>query len=158
MRQISSSATFLYKKILPVIWFGALGAFMVVSLTSRDAELRNPTVFVVLGVMGLITFFAVKNLLWNLVDEVHDCGDHLLIRNRGREYQVALADITNVSSTIMNPPRIALSLARDLGEDSPGSVVTFSPPKPFSLNPFARNPVAEDLIRRVNQARSRQTG
>ena len=57
----------------------------------------------------------------------------------------------NVSSTtFMNPPRITLRLvtAGKLGNE-----IAFSPAMEFSLNPFAKCQLAEDLILRVHRAR-----
>jgi hypothetical protein len=63
----------------------------------------------------------------------------------------------NVSvTTMVNPPRITLRIANASGVGPLGSEVTFSPPRPFSLNPFAKIPVAEDLIVRVDRARSQR--
>jgi hypothetical protein len=50
----------------------------------------------------------------------------------------------------MNPPRITLKLARP---GRFGDEVVFLPQKPFSFNVFAKNPIAEDLILRVDAAR-----
>jgi hypothetical protein len=96
-------------------------------------------------------FFLFKGLVWGLMDEVYDCGDHLLIRNRGEEDSVRLADVVNVSSTsFVNPPRITLRLAVS---SKFGTDVSFSPPRPLFYNPFAANPIAEDLMMRVDKAR-----
>jgi hypothetical protein len=64
------------------------------------------------------------------------------------------SNIMNVSmSTSLNPPRLSLRLVRprQLGPE-----IVFSPVRPFSLNPFARNPIAEDLMVRVDRARSKR--
>jgi hypothetical protein len=64
---------------------------------------------------------------------------------------VPLANIMNVSATtMMNPPRITLKLIRP---GRFGDEIVFSPIRPFRLNPFARNPIGEDLIRRTYEAR-----
>ena len=39
-----------------------------------------------------------------------------------------------------------------------GQEVTLSPKRPFSLNPFARNPTFEDLVVRVDRARAKRPG
>jgi hypothetical protein len=60
----------------------------------------------------------------------------------------------NVSaSTNMNPPRITLRLVQP---GKFGSELAFSPTMSFTLNPFAKSGVAEDLIVRVDKARSRR--
>ena len=60
----------------------------------------------------------------------------------------------NVSSTTFsNPPRITLRLVK---QGKFGKEIAFQPAG-FSLNPFAKNPIAEDLIVRVDDARTRRT-
>jgi hypothetical protein len=103
-------------------------------------------------VMAVGGFYLMRKLVWDLADEVYDCGDSLLIRNGGEEDLVPLSSIMNVSvSTYVNPPRITLRLVRS---GKFGDEIAFSPVKPFTLNPFAKNEVAEDLILRVHQARA----
>lgn len=102
--------------------------------------------------MAVIGFMVMKKLVWNLVDEVYDCGEFLLIKNRGEQERVLLSNIMNVSaSTMMNPPRITLRL---VNPGKFGNEIAFSPTTPFSFNPFAKNPVAEGLIVRVDRARA----
>jgi hypothetical protein len=92
-----------------------------------------------------------RKLVWDLVDEVYDCGDFLLVRNAGKEDRVALSNIMNLSAaTMTNPPRVTLRLST---AGKFGNEIVFSPIKPISLNPFARNRIFEDLIVRVDQAR-----
>ena len=101
--------------------------------------------------MAVFGYFIMKKLVWDLVDEVYDAGDYLLVKNRGNEAQVLLANIMNVSATTyMNPPRIVLRLREP---SNFGSEIAFSPASRFTLNPFAKNLVAEDLIVRVDRAR-----
>ena len=72
------------------------------------------------------------------------------------EERVPLANIMNVSASVaMNPPRITLRLVRP---GKFGAEIAFSPVRTFTLNPFARNPVAEDLMLRVDQARRGRPG
>jgi hypothetical protein len=103
-------------------------------------------------VMAAFGFFIMKNLVWDLMDEVYDCGDSLLVKNRGVEIRVPISSIINVSfATNSNPQRITLKLAKP---GNFGQEIAFSPPATFALNPFAKNPVAEDLIFRVDKARA----
>jgi hypothetical protein len=104
--------------------------------------------------MAVFGHFLMKKLVWDLVDEVYDCGDFLLVKNRDDEERIALSNIMNVNaSTYINPPRITLRL---VNPSKFGSEVAFSPITGFKLNPFAKNAVAEDLIVRVYQARSKR--
>lgn len=105
-------------------------------------------------VMAAFGYVLMKKILWDLADEVYDCGDTLLIKNGGKEDTVALSNIMNVSaSTFMNPPRVTLGLVTP---STFGSEVAFSPVVGFTFNPFAKNQVTEDLIVRVDQARSKR--
>jgi hypothetical protein len=54
------------------------------------------------------------------------------------------------ASTMTNPVRITLRLVMPCKF---GNEVTFSPLTPFTLNPFAKNQVMEELIVRVDRAR-----
>jgi len=132
--------------MLPVLWIGlvAFGALM----AARD--LGN---FILIPIiMTVFVFFLGKKLIWDLADEVYDCVDSLMIRKRGEEERIALSNIMNVSeSTYLNPPRVTLRLVHP---SRFGNEIAFSPIAPFTLNPFAKNQVAQDLMARVDQARS----
>lgn len=156
MKKISSGSTVFYKKVFPLIWFGFLGVFVVSILFEGVAQEGQWMFLITPIIMAVIGFFVMKKLIWNLVDEVQDCGDYLLIRNGSDEERLPLSNIMNVSaSTNTNPPRITLRLVRP---GRFGTEVSFSPPHKFSFNPFAKNAVAEDLMVRVDQARTRRTG
>ena len=150
MKKISSRWTAFYKRAFPTIWFGFLAFFVVMSI--RAGAPKQDFVFILVPVvMAAFGFLIMKRLVWDLVDEVYDCGVGLLIRNRGDETLVPLSNIMNVSVTYMNPPRITLKLITPV---TFGDEIAFCPITGFRLNPFAKNPVAEDLIMRVHRARS----
>ena len=103
-------------------------------------------------VMMAFGFFLFKSLVWVLADEVRDCGEYLIVKRKDVEERIMLADIFNVSmSQFTNPPRISLRLRKSgkLGDE-----VLFMPIQNFRLNPFARNEIAEDLMKRTDSARS----
>jgi hypothetical protein len=155
MKKISSTSTFMSKKVLPVMWFAFLAFFVGRAILTGAAQ-KDPMLLVIPGLMAVFGYFLMKRLLWNLVDEVYDGGAFLLIKNRGEEERVALSDIMNVSvSTYPNPSRITLKLV------SPGKFgkeITFAPAASAVGNPFKKNQVAEDLIVRVDQARAKRAG
>jgi len=157
MTKISSGSMFMMKRVFPVLWFGFLVLFVGGSMTSaitRGPQLGDLFFLVVPVFMSIIGYTVMKQFIWDLVDEVYDHGDYLVIRNRGDEARIDLADIMNVSvSTNMNPPRITLRLVHPTRF---GTEVSFSPIRPFTLNPFAKNEVAESLIVRVDRARSKR--
>lgn len=151
MTRISSSLTIWYKRAFPIFWFGFLAVFIAVPLLSGVSE-KFLMVLVVPCILAVFGFFLMKNLIWDLVDEVYDDQDFLLIKNHGTEERVALADVMNVSATtFMNPPRTTLRLV-DPGKF--GNEIAFMPAYEFTFNPFAKNQVAEDLMLRVDKARA----
>jgi len=153
MTKISSRQTFFLKKVLPVLWYGALCAFVGIALAS-GAIGKDPIFFAAPALMAVVGFFVMRKMIWGLMDEVYDCGDSLLVRNRGEQESIPLASIMNVSaSTATNPPRITLRLAKP---GKFGNEIVFTPTAPFTFNPFAKNPVAEDLMVRVDEARSKR--
>jgi hypothetical protein len=105
-------------------------------------------------------YFVMKGRVFNLADEVLDAGDALVIKNRGIEERVPLADITNVNyiinvnyTQLTTLPRVTLSL-RYPGPF--GDKVTFCAPVRFSLfAAFSPSPTIDELIKRIDAARQR---
>jgi len=144
-----------HKKVFPAFWFGFLGLFVTTAIAS-GALVKGGVMFLIMPCgMAVLGYILLKNLVWDLVDEVYDGVDFLVVKNRGREHHIPLTEIVNVSSsTWMNPPRITLRLTGASASGPLGADVAFCPERPFSLNPFARNQIVEDLIVRVDRARS----
>jgi hypothetical protein len=153
--QISSKWTRYYKWVFPTFWFGFLIFFVGASLHAAQPTGVDIMFIAVPGIMMVFGFFLFKMLVWGLADEVYDCGESLLVRNRGKEERVNLSNIMNVNvSSFTNPPRITLRL--DNASRLFGSEIAFSPETWQSINPFAKNKVGEDLIVRVDQARRKR--
>jgi hypothetical protein len=109
MRRISSGWTFFYKRVFPLLWFGFLVVFVGIGVVNGQGP------FVVIVPIAMIGFgyFIMQKLVFDLVDEVSDDGDALVVKNRGQEQRIALADIKNVNySPFISPPRVTLSLRR----------------------------------------------
>lgn len=154
MRRISSRWTFFYKRVFPAIWFGFLILFIGVALFSGAARnAASPLPFLIVpAIMIGFGYFIMKRLVFDLVDEVWEDGDSLVVKNRGQEEHIALSDIKNVSYTpYINPPRVTLSVRR---HTIFGDQITFG--APVRLVPFSTSPVIDDLIERVDRARSAQ--
>jgi hypothetical protein len=155
MRRISSRFTYLHKRVFPVVWFGFLLLFLGISIFAapRSTEPLSNLPFFIIPIAGMVVgYFLMKKLLFDLVDEVWDDGDTLLVKNRGVEARIALADIKNVGySQWTNPPRVTLSLRQPTVF---GDQVTFS--TPVRLVPFTTNPIINELIDRIDAARQRQ--
>jgi hypothetical protein len=150
-RLISSGKTHYFKDTFPRFYFGFLGIFLVVSLVLLFTATDYSVVFVIIPIIvGAFGYFLMKRFVFDLVDEVWDEGDTLLIKNAGQEHRVRLLDIINVNDSVaINPPRITLTL-RDGGLS--GRDITFSPQR-SGLFRLGRNPVALDLIERIDAAR-----
>lgn len=151
MKKISSGTTVIYKRLFPLLWFGMLGFFVLMAL--RDGVLqKGQWTFVVVPVfMAGIGLAMMKQLFWDLVDEVHDGGDYLLIRKGDEQERVPLKNIMNVSATTyMNPPRVTLRL---VNPGKFGSEVTFTPVRKMSFSLSRKDPMIDDLIVRVDRAR-----
>src|SRR5215471_17322099 len=154
MPRISSRRTFFFKRVFPAIWFAVIVFF--VAIWVRNGIQEDDAVFLLIPLlMALVGTILFKRLLWSLADEVQDGGDYLLIRYRGITDRIALSNVMNVSASVLvNPPRITLRLIQP---GKFGSEVSFLPRMNFSLNPFAKSPIAEDLIVRAYEARDQRT-
>jgi len=146
--------TVYYKRVFPIVMFGSL---LVFAITPFIVERHPPSAlqlpFVILpAVMAVLFYVMLRKLIFDLVDEAWDAGDALIIRNKGKEERIAFADIMNINySSFINPPRVTLSLRQP---SIFGDKVTFCAPVRFV--PFATSPVVDDLIRRVDAARTRR--
>ena len=151
MEVLSSRLTFFSKRVFPVFWIGFVVVFLGIGLAT-GAWARDPAFFVGPVLMIVIGTIVFRMLLWNLADEVRDGGGFLVVRKGSVEERVPLSNIMNVSmSQFTNPRRLSLRL-RTPGKF--GDEVVFIPRQPvFQFNPFARNAIAESLIRRVDDAR-----
>jgi hypothetical protein len=153
MTLISSRATAFYKRGFPILWYGFLILFIFLPLIvgSQTGQSPQPMFFIVPIAMMAIGYFVFKKIVFTLVDQVFDLGDALLVKNGTQEERIALSDIINVSYTpMMNPPQVTLTLRQPTVF---GVKVTFCAPKRFV--PFASSPMVDDLIKRVDAARSR---
>jgi hypothetical protein len=154
MRQLSASNTFFYKRVFPVIWFAGVFAFLAFGVNQAVARrgAGDSWFFFAAPLVVLVGGFVVmKMFIFDLVDEVWDDGRELVVRNRGREVRISLAEIINVNyERLSNPPRVTL-LLHDPTEL--GSEITFmAPRRPFTMNP-ARD-LALELIGRIEAARN----
>jgi hypothetical protein len=155
MRRISSAWTFYYKRVFPAVWFGFILLFMGISLFATRYSSEFPLIPFLIGPIVLIVFGFVlmKMFVFDLVDEVWEEGNTLLVKNRGQEQRIELADIKNVNYTVLtSPPRVTLSLRRPTVF---GDRIVFCAPVRFI--PFATSPIIDGLIDRIDTARQKQT-
>ena len=100
-------------------------------------------------IIFVLGIYFMKKYVFDLADEVLDDGDALVIKNKGQEQRIALADITNVNYTAMtSPPRVVLSLRHPTVF---GDEVAFC--APVQIMTFSQSPLIADLIKRVQRAR-----
>ncbi len=152
MKKISSGMTFYSKRIFPLLWFVFL-AVLSVGVLIGNGPGQGPVFAMIPVFMAGFSILVMRKLVWDLLDEVYDCGHFLLVRNKDEEDSIPLANIMNVSvANYQSPPGIRITL-RLIHPCKFGTEVAFAPIRPFGLNPFAKNPVGEDLIQRVHQAR-----
>jgi hypothetical protein len=149
--QTISASSFFFKRIFPTVWFGVLAISLLVALVS-GAVVKWPMWLVMPFIMGIFGYFLMRRLVFDLADEVLDAGDYLLVRNSGREIQIRISDIINVSTSLMqNPPRVTLRLA---APSEFGSEIAFMVKRDSIWNPFVTTcAVADDLVKRVDAAR-----
>ena len=152
MTKISSKWTRYNKRLFPLFSLCFLTLFLAVGLfVAPPGEAQVMFVVLPLAMMAFM-YLLFKKLVWDLADEVFDCGDALLVRDGEKEERITLANVINVNvSSFTNPPRITLRL------DKPsrlfGNEVAFSPKIPFNITLFAKNEIAESLIARADKAR-----
>jgi len=158
MRRLSSSSTYFYKRVFPVLWFGFLLAFFGFALWGRlhpgmVAGQPPDAMFLLMPLlMAGIGFVVFRKLVFDLVDEVELDGDWLVVRNRGERGRVALADVMNVNATTMSNPRRVTVMLRT--ESRFGRSFSFVPAGPRGfLGAFKPDPVAMELIERVDALR-----
>jgi len=155
MKRISSKRTVFYKRLFPVLWFGFLALFVLVSsLAPRRTHAPPIPMLIVPVVMSVLGYMLFRRLIFDLVDEVWDDGDALIVKNAGVEERVPLKSIINIGySLLTNPERVTLTL-RDAGQL--GKEFTFMPlSRALSFRWLSRNPIVDELIERVDQARRR---
>ncbi|MDO5653273.1 MAG: hypothetical protein Q4G39_04140 [Brachymonas sp.] len=154
-----SASPFFFKWVFPAFWLLPLVLFVVPGMlpTKEPSPLPIPMVLMPL-LMGAIGFFFFKHMFWVLADEVVDEGDCLRVRKGKQEERIPFRHMLNVAtSRLVNPPQISIRLRAPC---SLGDEIIFLPKRSGKLSfafalftPFARNPIAEDLMLRVDAAR-----
>jgi hypothetical protein len=151
----SSTTTFFYKRIFPIVWFGIVAVLffggLLKVLLGAD-PISNAPFLIVPALMAVIGYQFLKKLAFNLVDEVLDAGDALIVRSGGREERIALADIKNVNYfPYGSPPQVTLSLQRP---SAFGDTIVFCGPARFM--PLSSSPIVDSkLVDRIDAARRR---
>lgn len=150
MNLISSRQTWFLKKMFPVLYFGALVGVAIAVLADRHPKPGGRVVaWTVLPAVALLGAFLYRWLIVPLADEVWDAGSELIVKKGGAEAHVLLSQIVNISyERFTNPPLVTLALREPTAL---GDRIVFAPPVRFLR--FARNPLVDDLILRVDATR-----
>jgi len=155
MQRLSSAGTFWYKRVFPLFWFAMLVLFLGIVWFQPGGPGRAPpraVLVVPLFMMGF-GYVLMRRLVFDLVDEVWLDGDQVVVVQRGERTRVSLLQVMNVNATTMiNPPRVTLMLRQPNARL--GDSVSFVPAGPRGfLGSFKPNPVAMDLVRRIDALR-----
>jgi len=127
-RVISSSLTFFYKFVFPLVWIVGFGAGTITILVVRPPNFPW-LLFPVLWVAGSVMIY----WLCGHLKRVAISADGLVVSNYAREIRVAWASIRGVAgSRMINPPHITITFDHDVGF---GKSIIFMPTVRF-LWPF----------------------
>ncbi len=142
-----SESAFFYKRVFPAFWFGFLSLFAIGIAFAKPIFVIHPLVMMTFG------YFLFRKLVWDLADEVLDGGTYLLMRKGEVMVRIELRDVMNVNfNQLSNPRRVALKLRTP---NELGDKIVFIPMR-STLNPFARNAFVDELVLRVDAARSQR--
>jgi hypothetical protein len=137
MRKLSSSKTFIHKKILPTFGLGFILLFACLVLW------RGPIWFLIpLALMAVFGYVLMCAVALDLVDEVYFDGNEFVLRNAGEEDRFVLSNVINVDyGEMTKPERITLTLREPCKF---GKQITFTPPLRFWR--FGWHPIAKELL------------
>ncbi len=97
--------------------------------------------------LALLGFAYMRRFTFSLADQVFDDGDALVIRSKGRELRILLANVTGVKySFIADPPRITVSFTTAA---VPEARVEFMPCVAPAMFLFRQHPLAAELRKRA---------
>ncbi len=158
MRRLSSTSTGFYKWVFPALWFGFIALFFGFSLwawlhpQSLNGPSLDPMFLLMPLLMAGIGFVIFRRLIFDLMDEVWLDGDWLVVKNRNDKGRIALTEVMNVNFTTTTHPRRVTVMTRTATRF--GSSISFMPASPRGfLSAFKPDPIALDLIKRVDAAR-----
>jgi hypothetical protein len=149
VKRLSSRATVFLKVVMPAFWLVlVVGVGVLMWLGPRPRMGALVMVCLLPVFLGLIYRFQV----WPLADAVDDVGDALRIRRRGVEVRVPLADIVSVTERRNTRSRRVILRLRRAG--ALGDEIAFLPVARMRWYPSSRDPMVEDLLRRVDAVRA----
>jgi hypothetical protein len=110
MRRLTSKMTYFHKRIFARFFFGFLvfvGMSGAISFFS-EADQRDAgaaMMFIIApAFMAFMGYRLSKMLIFDLVDDVQDGGNHLVVTNNKVTHSIKLSDVLNVSVSLMSAP------------------------------------------------------
>ena len=152
MIQISSRATWFFKKAFPWLWFGFLVVVLIALMIGFVADPSGVGPFVIVPIVLAIAGYATTKGLRRLMDVVYDADDHLVLMNDGDEDRVLLSDVVDIAPYAGKwwPVTIHLRYSSRFGD-----VITFMPQSSHGSIWFQRFPVIDELASRHDRRRFR---
>ncbi len=141
--------TIVVKRVFPAIWAGfAIWLLVLAGLDATSPAGVVPHLFRLGIVLAGLAYLLITSS--SLMDEVIDCGGHLIVRNGRVEERISIASIINVNQgSVSQHSRITLRLDRPCRF---GNEIAFIPTGRFTFN-LLENEIADELISRVDRAR-----
>jgi hypothetical protein len=143
--RISAPSTWFMKYLFPIPFAG----FVLASLWETVFLKPQPQMVPILLIAGALLVVIHRVALWPLADRVDEDGDQLIVRRRGIEARIPIADIVRVKEG--HKLRGVTELALFLREPTPlGTKVVFALPhtgNPFDA--FRMHPVTEQFHDRI---------
>ena len=151
MRRISSRATFFYKRVLPVFWFGYWITCLVGALGIIGGSEPYLPAILFCGLIVIFSLWMMIRFIWDLADMVWDDGDALIVREGRRQERILFSHIIDVSRIWMSrPSRLTVRLRTP---SIFGKTFTFSPARGPCFDP--QGPGELGLIERIAVAQEK---
>lgn len=160
MTRLSSRLTFVFKRVVPWLWFIIVASFIVEAVRIGIVQQDVNTAALIVGFAAFMALFGGLIILWfmrDFVDEVWDCGDGLLIRNKGREERISFEDCDALENHWpAGIPRVTLWLRRD---STFGTEIAFlAPMRLWELiwGTWWQSPLIADLRQKIELAKQEE--
>jgi hypothetical protein len=149
MSLVSSRTTVIAKRVAPCLLFGFLGLYFIIILASVLAKQSTPVGALFVPILpAAFGYGTMKVFIWPLMDEVYDCGEYLLLRNKNIEEKVYFSNISELTYFLMsNAPRVTLTLKAPCKF---GSEISFIPKT--RIIRFLSNPTVRALRERIENS------
>lgn len=144
MRLISSKLSVWNKRFVPVFWCGFVA---LVAWALALSRLNTIWIIAIPAALALLGFAYIRMFTFTIADEAFDAGNAVIIRSKGKELSIPLANITNVKyALVADPPRIVLTFSTPA---VPHAKVQFMPPVVPAMFWFREHPLAAELRKRA---------